>query len=125
MRHRQIEILLYAVMAMPACAEASTSWFSCEESQSTAFERHVCTSSDTRKLNDKMDALLGEIEGETASVNGETGVRTNPIGRSQIKWHKTVLSRCASHECIVEAYHARIGFLERQTRRLERGQGLE
>lgn len=119
-------ILLAAILAIsPLFAIGATSWFSCEDQPPGKLERHVCTSSDTLKLNEKMYALLGEIEDETAGVNGETGVRTNPIGRSQIKWHKTVLSRCASHECVVEAYHARIGFLERQVRRLERGQWLE
>lgn len=118
-------LLVLALAISPIYAIGATSWFSCEDQPSGKLERHVCTSSDTLKLNEKMYALLGEIEGETASVNGETGVRTNPIGRSQITWYKAVLSRCASHECVVEAYHARIGFLERQARRLERGQGPE
>lgn len=80
----------------------------------TTLETVACGSTKLREQEQTMLDLVQSVSEETSGVDGDTGVRSNPIGKEQNQWRNALARKCSAAACLSAAYTARIEQIQKK-----------
>lgn len=105
-----------SIACLPSHADEHTSTdstgpgFDCANA-TTNIENRICANAVLAELDLTLSQVYQEAQLESAGVDGETGVRIDPLAREQKIWLKK-RNQCKTDACLKNAYEKRIKYIK-------------
>lgn len=104
------------ITSLPSHADQHTSsnavgpGFDCATT-TNKIEKRICANPTLASLDLKLSQVYQEAQLDSAGVDGETGVRVDPLAREQKIWLKK-RNQCNTDACLKNTYQKRIKYIE-------------
>lgn len=101
----------HAFIAASLCVasfSAHSASINCEYAK-TKVERLICGDLQLLRLDSQLNLVFSKAQNETVGVDGETGARSDPVGKEEKEWVIKVRNKCSNISCLKSAYQNRIG----------------
>lgn len=86
--------------------------FDCSKARTT-IEFTICADPELSYLDSELNRVYDFAQHETAGVNAETGVMSDPVAKEQKAWILNTRNKCKDADCLKRAYSTRIAQIKK------------